>query len=640
MMRFFILMAFAACAHACQCAPLASCVVYPNGTRGCHCPYFGDGVVSCTEQRFVTHATVRVKHDSVLQSWLGHLGRTPTAVSWRKLLSSDSQVVIELDSTDYDNMVQLTDSVNARLWPYEVALLGSATSQIADASTAFTTMESSVALLEVVNVSIVNSAFVVELVATAGLVFLASEVKALPCIHVKGDCCVRDLTFSPYSMGLIDKEKSLASCGWIETDVGKQGMATNSSIERHADNTVTISIGFADINKVAATRMVNGDFESNFSVGLMVGGDLPAATQTYISFRQGRVTANYTVGSFQRQVVDFVLMQLEQVRGQTYARLWARISLANASVVFVQYAWGDMDWIVPRCVNLNDSCYDVPPVCSAQARDSVLELWVPVHDWLDSKGNLSLYAVVRQGDTMARILTQASPAIMTKHCADAVQVNDQVEIQILQGLTLTQIFRGPAQTTLELGTNAQTDVLITLVARSASGLVLRDLLAVHAHTEAQRELILANKTCDDCVVEQLMLNGAVVSPRSCHVIGVGDDLLWIQGYVGLVGSALALDVLGKIPPDVRLDPDHAVAAWVNPAWPWNNESVLSDMTFLLAQFAPQPRTGRRLLMDVVPNGPPIWSKQVRNRPQLTLVAMCLISALIWLVVDFLELLKI
>ena len=122
---FLILCVLRAVSATCTCAPLASCIVFPNGTRGCHCPFFGDGVTSCTEQRFVTHATVRSRQDGDLQSWLGHLGRTPTAVSWRKLLSSQTAIV-ELDSTDYDAMVELTRDINARSWPYEVALLGTA----------------------------------------------------------------------------------------------------------------------------------------------------------------------------------------------------------------------------------------------------------------------------------------------------------------------------------------------------------------------------------------------------------------------------------------------------------------------------------------------------------------------------------
>jgi len=629
-MRAFLLLCFAmrGCAASCQCAPLASCVVFPNGTRGCHCPFFGDGVLKCEEQRFVTHATVRVKQDGELQSWLGHLRRTPTAVSWRKLLSADSQVVLELDSTDYEGMQQLTREINARSWPYEVALLGTATSQIADADGALDTIEAAAAQLEVLNVSFANATLRVEFVASPGLIFLASEAKALPCVHAKSECCVRDYSWSPYTLGRADLSKSRALCDAFETDVGVQAVGPLSSLEKFADGTAVLTLHVQDLSVVASTRMSGDGLEANFSVGLLVSDGLPAATQTFVSFREGRSAVNYTIGSFQRQVAQYVLLQLEQVQNQTYARLWARITLANATVVFAQYAWGDMDWIAPRCVDLNETCYEVPPVCFAQARGSILELWVPVHDWSDDKGNLTLYVVVQQENTLARIMTQASPAIMAQHCPSAMQVSDAVEMEILQGLTLTQIYRGPARALLELGTNPQTDVLITFVARSAVGLALDELQAIHAHTDEQRALVLSNQTCADCVVEQLVLAGRVVSPRSCHVFGSGDDLQWIQGYVGLVGSSLAVDVLGKVPQDVRLDPWRVVAAWINPTWPWNNDSILADMTFLQARFTPLPRNGRRLLMV------PILSRQHRLRPELTLVAVAALTTMLWAAYDF------
>jgi hypothetical protein len=62
-------------------------------------------------------------------------------VSWRKLLASQTAIV-ELDSTDYDAMIELTRDINARAWPYEVALLGAATSQVVDAGSAFSAIES------------------------------------------------------------------------------------------------------------------------------------------------------------------------------------------------------------------------------------------------------------------------------------------------------------------------------------------------------------------------------------------------------------------------------------------------------------------------------------------------------------------
>jgi len=629
-MRVFLVACLALAVDAsCQCAPLASCVVFPNGSRGCHCPFFGDGVVSCSEQRFVTHATIRVKQDEDISTWLGHLGRTPTAVSWRRLLSAQTQAVLELDSTDYEGMQALTREINARSWPYEVALLGSATSQIASLDAT----DAPAAQLEVLNVTFANATLRVELAATAGLIFIASEVKALPCVHVLGECCIRDFTWSPYTLGGADLERGRQSCEFFDTNVGVQSLAPLSSLEKFADGTVALSIHREDLAAVASVRTAD-DFEANFSVGVLVGSELLGAAQTFISFRHGLVAANYTIGSFQRQVAQYVLLQLEQVRGQTYARLWARVTLENATVVFAQYAWGDMDWIAPRCVDLNETCYDVPPVCQAQSVNSILELWVPVHDWSDARGNLTLYIVIQQGNTLARIMTQASPVIMSRHCASAMQVSDQVDIEILQGLTLTRIYRGPALAILQLGTNAQTDVLITFIARNAAGLALEDLQAIHSHTEEQRALVLSNQTCADCVVEQLVLAGRVVSPRSCHVFGDGDDLQWIQNYVGLVGSALAVDVLGRVPQDVRLDPQRVAAAWINPTWPWKNDSVITDMTFLQARFSPVPRSGRRLLMDIVPFAPPLESRQLRVRPELVLVGLAATSTVLWAAYDY------
>ena len=121
---WFLLLAM----DACRCAPLASCVYYANGSWGCVCPFFGDGVERCDEQRFVTDLTVRAKGD-----FAPFINQWPNArvhqMSQRQLLG-ETQYVLELDSTDYEAMTYLTNAINARGWPFEVALLGSATSRV------------------------------------------------------------------------------------------------------------------------------------------------------------------------------------------------------------------------------------------------------------------------------------------------------------------------------------------------------------------------------------------------------------------------------------------------------------------------------------------------------------------------------
>jgi hypothetical protein len=256
----------------------------------------------------------------------------------------------------------------------------------------------------------------------------------------------------------------------------------------------------------------------------------------------------------------------------------------------------------------------------------VLEAWVPLADWAEGRGNVSVYLVVAAdgGRTLARILVEGPSTLMARRCGPPLPVPQAVELEVLRGLGLESVYRGPVTSLVELGGDAQVDALITLVGRGGGAgerLVLTGLRAVHAGTEAEREAVLANGTCPTCVVEQLVLDGAVVSPRSCHVLGAGDDLGWIQGYVGLVGSTLARDVLGRVPPDVRLEPLAVVAAWVNPVWPWPDRDVAAEWTFLDARFetrADGAAGGRRLLADEGPwlappqADPPHANRQARR----------------------------
>ena len=94
-----------------------------------------------------------------------------------------------------------------------------------------------------------------------------------------------------------------------------------------------------------------------------------------------------------------------------------------------------------------------------------------------------------------------------------------------------------------------------------------------------RVLCTLERAIKDCIVEQLVLQGRVVSPRSCHVLGMGDDLDWIEGYVGLVGSSLASDVLQRT---VEARNQSSLVIWINPIWPWGNASILEDTTFIRA----------------------------------------------------------
>lgn len=554
----FVLL-FARVAHGCPCAPLASCVRHANGTLGCVCPYLGDGYRSCEEQRFVTDVAVRTKSDSALGAWLNEwaIHARVGHVSQRKLLS-ETQYVLELDSTNHEAMVALTEEINSKGWPYQVALLGSATSRIVLSAA----VEESPPLLEVVNVSYNGSWWELELVMSDGTLFLSSEIAPLPCIHAPSSCCASEYLYYPFRVGSKDAE-GLERCTFPVSN-GTQALGARSRFRSHfsrsEDGAVVLRI---DESELAVLTLSDAD-SANFSVGVI---SEDAATQVQVSLRRGSFYHDYSVGTFTRQIASYVMMQVEQVGEATYLRVFAHVSLENASVAYVQYAWGDMEWIVPDCAVRGAQCFDVPTPCQASARNGLLELWVPVANHSVDRGNITVYFVLRQGATLARVVTIGDPHVAARHCAEAL------EVQLLQGLSLKEIYRGSASAVLRLDVEPQTDTLVTLVARGA---IIEDLQAIHTSSEAEVHLVSTAQPCPTCVAEQLVLAGKVVTPRSCFLFGAGDEAAWIQSYVGLAGSRLALDVLGKIPADVKAGA--ASAAWVNPAWPTAN------MTFLHANF--------------------------------------------------------
>jgi hypothetical protein len=583
MLALALILASASGALSCKCAPLASCLSFGNGSWGCVCPFHGDGYITCEEQRFVTDVVVRTK--SEIEPWLKVFAGAKVAHMSQRALLSEIQYVLELDSTNYDAMLELTDEINAKGWPYQVALLGSATSRVVS-SLAF---EETPPLLEVVNVSYNESWYSVELVANQGMIFISSGMVPLPCIHDRLHCCVKDYVYVPFKLGALDMQRAM-NCS-IPITNASQSLASSqgvlkSNIQFNPDGTLLLRINSSELPLIASSD--SNYF--NFSVGLLS----PDAAATQVSISLAKSYTNYTVGTFTRQVATFVMMQVEAVGSRVYLRCWAHLTLQNASVVFVQYAWGDMNWIQPNCKDVVlPSCFEMPNPCQARTtpNNSVLELWVPIQNFAAGVGNLSLYFVVQQGNTLARVMTQCKPSITTTHCEDKT-LSDNFDLQILQGLQLKQIYRGPVLQSLPLDIEPQTDTLVTLVARSIRGATIQELKATHTRTAHEKQLVASDQPCPSCVIEQLVLDGKVVSTRSCFLFGAGDETKWIQTYVGLVGSSLAFDILAKLPSDLRAG--NAAGAWVNPVWPWDD--VINSTTFLHAKFGhPTPHTGRRLL---------------------------------------------
>ena len=620
-----LILCAAAPSLACQCAPLASCVVFANGSWGCVCPFWGDGYNVCEEQRFVTDVVVRSRSPDIQPWLLQYQGAKVGSLVQRRLLA-DTQYVLELDSTNYDAMQALTAQINNKSWSYSVALLGSATSRIVRSQQ----FDERPPLLEVLNVTYNATFWEIEFVASDGLIFVAGDESPLPCIHVPGACCARDYGYVPFRVGSLDYPEVM-ECRLPTTNrsqyLGYGNFKYSSHIVVRDDGSFLLRIKEEELSSLATVDANS----SNFSVGVLDAS--LAATQVFISLQ--RRTQGYALGNFTRQVAPFVMAQVEQVGNLTFARLWAQVLLPNATIVASQHAYEAMEWDSFNCVVAQAALACMPPMpppCTGTVRDGMLEAWFPLRSSHSvSRGNLSLYLVVQQGSTLARIMTQTSPQVAVRHCTE-ITVAAAVDLQVLQGLSLRQIYRGPVLPYVPLQVEPQTDTLITLVARSTRGAAIAELRAVHARTDAERQLVASNAPCPTCVHEQLVLNSKVSSPRSCFVFGSGDPAAWIQGYVGLVGSSLAMDVLAKVPGDVKAG--SAAAAWVNPVWPYATDEELNATTYLYVRFGNAPTVQgpvlRRLLgMDSSADATSEAPKHSGMRAQWLVIATTAFIVLIW-----------
>jgi hypothetical protein len=570
----------------CRCAPLASCVVLKNGSMGCVCPYSGDGYNSCVEQRYITKATVRTQGD--IKPWVDLVGGQLSVVS-QSTVAGTTQYVLELDSTNYNAMITLTNRINAKTWPLQVALLGSATSRVVSEINP----DDEPPQLELLDISFNTSWWNFRFVANEGLIFVSSQVAPVPCVHLKIPCCEALLLSAPFYVGVMDAQ-ALKACVYTPTNRSQNLRDGNVSFLSHLmydlDDTFLLRLHESELTRLST----NNATHAQFSVGVL---SPQSVTQVAVSLNKNPNFTDVTVGTFTRQVATFVLLQVEQIGPRFVLHLYAQVTLQYATIEFLQYAWDDMQWIIPVCEPIRE-CISIVNPCRGTVQDGVLETYVPLQNHILNKGNITLYLILKEGSTLSRVMTQCHPTVMTKQCDNFLTVTEEVQIQILQGLTQTEIYRGFSKPLFTLNIEPQTDTLITLIARTLDGVSIKNLRAIHTRTDDERKNISSNLTCSTCVVEQLIMEEQVVSSRSCFYFGNGDEVAWIESYIGLVGSSLGLNVLSKLPSDVKSGV--AAAVWINPTWPWPNASTVREVTYLEITYAP-PTThsiNRRRLLTV------------------------------------------
>jgi hypothetical protein len=259
-----------------------------------------------------------------------------------------------------------------------------------------------------------------------------------------------------------------------------------------------------------------------------------------------------------------------------------------------------------------------------------MELWVPITNYTKTRGNISLYFVLQAGNNLARVMTQSKPEIAQSHC-DNLTVTEHIDIELFQGLQIRQIYKGSVVPNIPLNIEPNVDTLITMVMRSNKFAMIEELQAIHTQTDMERQLVESNQACDTCVVEQLVLNFKSVSARSCFVFGNGNSTEWIENYVGLPGSLLALDIFSKLPID--LQSGDAGGVWINPVWPYKTDEFINASTYLYVKFYyPKAAGHSRRLLSV--HELPVANSQQRLALKSTWLLIALVALFLFLATFF------
>lgn len=413
-----------------------------------------------------------------------------------------------------------------------------------------------------------------ELSVREGMVFVAAELSPLPCVHVLLPCCASEYLYWPFRVGSVDAE-TLDSCQIPQTTMSQY---LRPRFQSHLQK---VSGGFAihlADDELAMLTKTNGN-DSYVYVGVLKQG---FAAQVEVLLRR---EADPVVTHIKRQVSKRVFMRVEQVGTEYYIKSTFSVESEYATVAFLQYAWGDLNWVTPMCEQ-RPNCLHMTP-CRGTVKDELMELWVPIGNHTLESGDLSLHVVVQQPSGLTRIFGSSEPEAAEVHCVL------QEGLELFQGLTMRPVYRGDFQTLLEINTEPESDTLLTLF---ATGAQIDNITAVHTKTQRDAFSVLSSQTCETCVEEQLIMHGHVVSPRSCFLFGVGSHSAWIQAYIGFNGE-LARSVIRRIPDSVWSGQKTAV--WIHPSWPEANKTFLRISKVQVSRASPREKVEIFILRLIV-----------------------------------------
>jgi hypothetical protein len=403
-----------------------------------------------------------------------------------------------------------------------------------------------------------------ELPVREGMVFVAAELSPLPCVHVVSPCCASEYLYWPFRVGSVDAE-TLDGCQLPRTSLSQYLRPRFQSHLQKVNGGFVIHLADDELSMLTKT---NGS-DSFVYVGVIKQG---FASQVEVLLSRDM---HPVVTQLRRQVSKQVYMQVEQVGTEFFIKATFSVESNDATVAFLQYAWNDLNWVTPMCEQ-RPNCLQLNP-CSGIVRNDVMKLWVPVENHTLEMGNLSLHVVVQQPSGLTRIFASSEPRAAEVHCVL------QEGIELFQGLTMQPVYRGDFRPLLEINTEPESDTLLTLF---STGAHIDSITAIHTRTQSEAFSVLSLQTCETCVEEQLILNGHVVSPRSCFLFGVGSHSAWIQAYIGFNGE-LARSVIRKIPDSVWLGQKTAV--WIHPSWPEANKTFLKVSKVHISRASPREK---------------------------------------------------
>ena len=339
-----------------------------------------------------------------------------------------------------------------------------------------------------------------------GLLFASTEPIRIPCTEDTA-CCVREFT-----------------SGFLVTDSARQlalacGVGPIATDYTNPNFTVAVRGNTFTVNTTTPIATIG------LAVMLSSG---PALTWTTVRSHV----------AYDRRMVSSVVLQLESDPTRTWARAVMSTLWPNTTLVSLMWRTNSGPW--QSCnTSAISTCPEVGPACVGQRRMDSLQVWIP-----GVGPNTTMWATVRSGSKLGRVMARADNTIMNVNCAPLLSVPYKIRVQVLRGLEQTLVWDGPAEGTIDLNNATSLDALVTVWLWLDQTTL--DTLAVTSS--------MSSTSCVQCQTETLVSNGLIANSQACHLIG-SQDAEWMDSYLGATATIQPMQ-----------PPGATVGLWLRPTW--------------------------------------------------------------------------